>query len=100
MVVGFENGWFDGDQLSPIGRIQQSAQKWVRETGSPGVMQTQIGLMTDFYAGWFFPSYDKILYRVWGNLPYAPGDYLANNVLGMLYPGYQDSCLLYTSRCV
>jgi hypothetical protein len=98
MVVGFENGWFDGDQLSPIGRIQQSAQKWVRETGPPGVMQTQIGLMTDFYAGWFFPSYDKILYRVWGNLPYAPGDYLANNVLGMLYPGYQDSSFFHDER--
>jgi len=23
-------------------------------------------LMTDFYAGWCFPSYDNILYRVWG----------------------------------
>ena len=98
MVVGFENGWFEGDQLSPIGRIQQSAQKWVRETGPPGVMQTQIGLMTDFYAGWCFPSYDNILYRVWGNLPYAPGDYLANNVLGMLYPGYQDSSFFHDER--
>jgi len=98
MVVGFENGWFEGDQLSPIGRIQQSAQKWVRETGQPGVMQTQIGLMTDFYAGWCFPSYDNILYRVWGNLPYGPGDYLANNVLGMVYPGYQDSSFFHDER--
>jgi hypothetical protein len=98
MVVGFENGWFQGDQLSPIGRIQQSAQKWVRQTGQPGVMQTQIGLMTDFYAGWCFPSYDNILYRAWGNLPYGPGDYLANNVLGMVYPGYQDSSFFHDER--
>ena len=98
MVVGFENGWFEGDQLSPIGRIQQSAQKWVRQTGPPGVMQTQIGLMTDFYGGWCFPDYDNILYRVWGNLPYGPGDYLANNVLGMLYPGYQDSSFFHDER--
>jgi hypothetical protein len=98
MVVGFENGWFDGDQLSPIGRIQQSAQKWVRENGQPGAMQTQIGLMTDFYAGWCFPSYDNILYRVWGNLPYGPGDYLTNNVLGMVFPGYQDSSFFHDER--
>jgi hypothetical protein len=98
MVVGFENGWFDGDQLSPIGRIQQSAQKWVRENGQPGVMQTQIGLMTDFYTGWCFPSYDNILYRVWGNLPYGPGDYLTNNVLGMVFPGYQDSSFFHDER--
>jgi hypothetical protein len=98
MVVGFENGWFDGDQLSPIGRIQQSAQKWVRENGQPGAMQTQIGLMTDFNAGWCFPSYDNILYRVWGNLPYGPGDYLTNNVLGMVFPGYQDSSFFHDER--
>ena len=91
LVVGFENGWFDGDQLSPVGRIQQAAQKWVRDVGQPGVIQTPIAVMTDFYAGWSFPNYNKILYRVWGNLPYGPGDYLMNDVFDMLYPGYQDS---------
>jgi hypothetical protein len=95
LVVGFENGWFDGDQLSPLGRIQQSAQKWVRDVGQPGVMQTPIAVMNDFYAGWFFPSYNKILYRVWGNLPYGPGDYLMNDVFDMLYPGYQDSSFFH-----
>ena len=95
LVVGFENGWFDGDQLSPLGRIQQSAQKWVRDVGQPGVMQTPIAVMNDFYAGWFFPSYNKILYRVWGNLQYGPGDYLMNDVFDMLYPGYQDSSFFH-----
>ena len=27
VAVGFESGWFDGEQLSPIGRIQQAAQQ-------------------------------------------------------------------------
>ena len=85
MVVGFENEWFSGDTLSPIGLIQQSAQKWTRTTGQLGVMQTPIGLMMDFYSGWNFPNYDKILYRIWGNLPYGPGDYLTNNIFEMLY---------------
>ena len=69
MLVGFENEWFAGDSLSPIGKIQQSAQRWVRVNGQPGVMQTPICIMMDFYMGWIFPDYDNILYRVWGNLP-------------------------------
>jgi hypothetical protein len=93
MVVGFENGWLEGDKLTPIGRIQQSAQQWVREQGQPGVMHTPVALLLDFYAGWSFPRhlYTDKLYRVWGNLPYEPGDYLTDGILDLLYPGYQNS---------
>jgi hypothetical protein len=95
MLVGFEGGWLGKEGLTPIGRIQQAAQKWVRTNGQPGVMQTPIVLMTDFYDGWIFPSYNSVLYRAWGNLPYNSGDYLMNNVLGMIYPGYQDSSFFH-----
>lgn len=94
VAAGFENGWFAaGDQLSPLGRIQQSAQRWIRQQGQPGVMHTPVALLFDFYAGWTFPRhlYTDKLYRVWGNLPYEKGDYWADAVLDMLYPGYQDS---------
>jgi hypothetical protein len=93
MVVGFENGWFDNAKLSPIGRIQQSAQRWVREHGQPGVMLTPVALLLDFNAGWTFPRhlYSDKVYRVWGNLPYGPGDYLTDAVLDLLYPGYANS---------
>jgi hypothetical protein len=95
MIVGFESGWTDGEKLSPIGRIQRSARQWVMKHGSPGVHQTPIALMTDFYAGWIFPNYNNIIYRVWGNLPYGPGDYLTNNVFNMFYPGYQESSFFH-----
>ena len=91
--VGFESSWFDGEKLSPIGQIQQSAQRWVKEHGQPGVMHTPVALLVDFYSGWTFPRHlyaDKV-YRVWGNLPYEPGDYLTDGVLDLLYPGYQNS---------
>jgi hypothetical protein len=93
VAVGFENGWFDGEKLSPIGRIQQAAQEWVQANGQPGVMHTPVALLLDFYSGWSFPRhlYSGNLYRVWGNLPYEPGDYLTDGVLDLLYPGYQDS---------
>ncbi len=93
VFVGFESGWLDGNGLSPIGTIQQEAKRWVRENGSPGVMLTPIAIMTDFYAGWTFPRhlYTEHIYRVWGNLPYEPGDYLTDDVINLLYPGYQNS---------
>jgi hypothetical protein len=93
VAVGFENGWFDGAQLSPIGRIQQAAQRWVNETGQPGVMHTPVALMLDFFSGWSFPRhlYTDKLYRVWGNLPYEPGDFQTDAILNLLYPGYADS---------
>lgn len=92
-AVGFENMWFQGDRLSPIGRIQQSAQRWVQEHGTPGVMHTPVGLLLDFNAGWSFPRhlYTDKTYRVWGNLPYDAGDYLTDGVLDLLYPGYANA---------
>jgi hypothetical protein len=106
MMVGFESSYFhaiqglpvagwgvEGDELSPIGLIQRAAGKWLQAVGQPGVMMTPIALLLDFFAGWTFPRhlYTSDVYRVWGNLPYEPGDYLTDGVLDMIYPGYQDS---------
>lgn len=93
VAVGFENMWFEGDQLSPIGRIQQAAQRWVQEHGQPGVLHTPVALLLDFYSGWSFPRhlYTDKLFRVWGNLPYADSDHLTDALLELLYPGYADA---------
>ncbi len=93
VFVGFESGWIKGDELTPIGRIQQGAVDWTERNGQPGVMHTPVALMLDFHSGWSFPRhlYSSQVYRVWGNIPYGPGDYLADGVLDLLYPGYQDS---------
>ena len=93
VAVGFESGWFEGEALSPIGRIQQAGQRWVKQHGLPGVMYTPVALLLDFHAGWSFPRhlYSSNIFRVWGNLPYGPGDHLTDAVLDFLYPGYADS---------
>jgi hypothetical protein len=106
MMVGFESSYFhsvqgppvagwgvESDELSPIGLIQRAAGKWLQASGQPGVMMTPVALLLDFFAGWTFPRhlYTSDVYRVWGNLPYEPGDYLTDGVLDMIYPGYQDS---------
>jgi len=92
-IIGCESGFFEGAKLSPIGRIQQAAEKWIETNGQPGPMLTPIAVMTDFFAGWTFPRhlYTSDVYRVWGNLPYEPGDHLTDGVLDLIYPGYQNS---------
>lgn len=101
VAVGFEASLYDHKGgLSPIGTIQQGAVSWSEAHGDPGVMQTPVAVMTDFLSGWSFPRhlYTPEVYKVWGNLPYAPGDYLTEGVLGMIYPGYQDASYFHDER--
>jgi len=103
VFMGFENGWLDRAlktkedreqvALSPIGKIQAEAVKFVRKHGRPGVMHTPVALLLDHYAGWAPPRhlYTRNVYQVWGGMPYGPGDYLTHGVLSLLYPGYEDA---------
>ncbi|WP_165235817.1 TIM barrel protein [Aquisphaera insulae] len=97
MTVGFESGWLQGNDLSPIGKVQQNARRWVQRHGQPGVMLTPVALLLDQDAGWTFPRhlYTSEVYRVWGNLPYDEGDYLTDAILGLIYPRYQDSSFFH-----
>ena len=101
VAVGFESScYWNGDQLSPVGRIQQGAVDWSARHGDPGVMHVPVALMVDFYSGWSFPRhlYSGQVYKVWGALPYEAGDYLTDGVLDMLYPGYQDASYFRDER--
>lgn len=94
VAAGFESSFLNrNNELSPIGKIQQSAVKWAEKYGNPGVMYTPVAVMLDFFSGWSFPRhlYTGNIYRVWGNLPYEDGDYLTDDILGMFYPRYQDA---------
>ena len=94
VAVGFESSYLDKKEaLSPVGKIQQSACKWVKKYGDPGNLYTPVAVMTDFFSGWTFPRhlYSGNIYRVWGNLPYEQGDYLTDDIFNMFYPGYQDA---------
>lgn len=94
VAVGFENGWlYSSGKLTPIGRIQRSAQRWVRHYGQPGIQYTPVAILLDFDAGWNVPRtlYSPNIYRVWGNLPYRGSDYQTDDILNMIYPGYADA---------
>ncbi|HUW60175.1 MAG TPA: hypothetical protein VMZ06_04140 [Candidatus Bathyarchaeia archaeon] len=100
VFVGFESSYFDGPDLSPVGKIQQAAQQWVRDNGQPGVMHAPVALLLDFFAGWTFPRhlYTSDVYRVWGNIPYDAGDYLTDNLIDLIYPGYVDASYYHDER--
>lgn len=99
VAVGLDQGYFykndfdKKEELSPIGKIQQSASRWVKKYGNPGNLYTPVAVMLDFFSGWTFPRqlYSEYIYRVWGNRPYEEGDYLTDGILNMFYPGYQDA---------
>ncbi len=94
VAVGFEASFLNKkEELSPIGKIQQSANKWVKKYGSPGNLYTPVAIMGDFFSGWTFPRhlYSGNIYRVWGNLPYEEGDYMMDGMLNLFYPGYQGA---------
>ena len=92
-AVGFENEWFCDGKLTPIGKIQRDAARWVKTNGDPGTMITSVALLSDFFCGWSFPQccYTSDVYLVWGNMPYDAGDYLNHNLLDLIYPGYELS---------
>jgi hypothetical protein len=98
VILGFEGGLFERDwwsadgqgALSPLGLMQQDAVRFVEAHPQPGVMHTPIAVLVDFLAGWMPARTWTTAYRVWGYVPYDSGDHLTHNVLGMLYPGYED----------
>ena len=94
VAVGLEAGMLDEDnKLTPLGKLQQEAVQWSEKYKDPGTMYTPVAFMLDFFSGWSFPRhlYSSYAYRVWGNLPYEAPDYLTDNMLDLIYPGYQDA---------
>jgi len=53
-----------------------------------------------FFRGWTFPRhlYTSDVYRVWGNIPYDLGDYLTDNLIDLIYPGYVDASYYHDER--
>jgi hypothetical protein len=98
VVLGFEGAMFTdawwsphGDgPLSPLGQVQQDAVRFVNAHPQPGVMQTPVALLLDYYAGWIPARTLTSCYQVWGYLPYDGGDYLTHNIFKMLQPSYED----------
>ena len=42
--------------------------------------------------------YTADVYRIWGNLAYAPDDYWSHAVMAMMFPRYEDSSIQFCSK--
>ncbi|NOY83012.1 MAG: LamG domain-containing protein [Kiritimatiellaeota bacterium] len=106
-IVGTETAQFTADrlengapELSPLGRQHLRIRQWVKRHPDRGVMFTPVAFMLDFYSGWTVPRhlYRRDKYKVWGKLPYGRGDYMADQVFRLVWPGYQDCSYLRNER--
>lgn len=106
VILGYEGALFTdawwsptgAGPLSPLGQIQQDAVKFVDAHPQPGVMQTPVALLLDYYAGWVPARTLTTTYQVWGYLPYDAGDYLTHGVFDLVYPHYEDCSWYHDER--
>ena len=93
--VSIEREWFysnPSQELSPIGLLQHNAFMWSQTVDTFGVHIAPVALYLDFFSGWASPRLkDGYEYHVWNNLPYSAGDHLADGLLRLVYPSYQDA---------
>ena len=66
VFVGFEASHFDGDDLSPVGWMQQAAKRWVEETGPHGGDDDARGGDGGLLLGLVFPAASVYAARVPG----------------------------------
>ena len=65
-----------------------------------GTHITNVAVMADFMTGFQPPRnlYTQSAYRVWGIIPFAPGDFWLSNLLDLVYPGYVDASYYHDER--
>lgn len=95
-ILGFEGSTVARDKdnkrarLSPIGQVQADTERLIQRGFSPGVMQTPVAILQDYFSGWMPARTNTTQFTAFNSLPYAPGDFLTDNLLSLLFPGYEN----------
>lgn len=91
-MLSFESGWTGSDGgLTQIGEINDNVYDLVNQHGTPGVMQTPVALLNDFYSGWMPAKQIANKFVTWNQIPYDKGDWMFDGMLSMIYPNYEES---------
>ncbi len=79
--------------LTPRGRAHVQCQEFAAEHPVRGTCYMPLAIMLDHDHGWNPPGdyYRTERDRVWGNIPYARGDYQIDNFFRWVYPGYEQA---------
>ena len=96
-ILSFEGGTLarskDHKQarVSPLGQVQLDTERLIQSGFSPGVMQTPVAILQDYFSGWMPPRSNAAQFQSFNSMDYAPADFLTDALLSLIFPGYENS---------
>lgn len=103
-ILSFEGSTFARTEdrreskVSPLGAVQLATERLIRGGFSPGVLQTPVAVLQDYFSGWMPARTITTSLHAMNSFSYRPGDHLTDAILSMIYPGYEDSGWYYDER--
>lgn len=103
-ILSFENSTLarsknrEQARVSPLGRVQLDTERLIQRGFSPGVMQTPVAILQDYFSGWMPPRSNAAQFQCFNSMSYTSGDYLTDSILSLLLPGYEDSGWYFDER--
>jgi hypothetical protein len=85
-------------RVSPIGRVQLATERLIRDGFTPGVMQTPVAILQDYFSGWMPARTNIVQFQAFNGLQYRPGDHLTDALLATVFPGYEDCGWYFDER--
>jgi len=85
-------------RVSPIGRVQLATERLIRSGFTPGVMQTPVAILQDYFSGWMPARTNIVQFQAFNGLPYRPGDHLTDALLSAIFPGYENCGWYFDER--
>lgn len=78
-------------RVSPLGQVQLDTERLIQRGFSPGVMQTPVAILQDYFSGWMPPRTNAAQFQSFNSMDYTPGDFLTDALFSMIFPGYENS---------
>lgn len=103
-ILSFENGTISRTpdrkktKVSPIGQVQLDAERMIQKGFTPGVMQTPVAILQDYFSGWMPARTNTTQFQSFNSMSYTPGDFLTDNLISMILPGYENSGWYFDER--
>lgn len=103
-ILSFEGGTISRTKdrkrarVSPLGQVQLDVERLIRKGFTPGVMQTPVAILQDYFSGWMPPRSNCTQFQSFNSLSYTAGDYLTDNLLSLIMPGHEDNGWYFDER--
>ena len=78
-------------RVSPLGQVQLDTERLIQNGFAPGVMQTPVAVLQDYFSGWMPPRSNAAQFQSFNSMDYTASDHLTDALLSMIFPGYENS---------